>query len=104
MILVRTEIFDQWLSSLRDGRARARIGTRLERLYRGNPGQSRSVGGGVFELKIDYGPGYRVYYVQRGVVLIVLLCGGDKTTQSSDIQRAKAIASAPLDFEEQLED
>jgi putative addiction module killer protein len=64
----------------------------LDRLEDGNPGNSRSVGEGVVELKIDVGPGYRVYYIQRGEVLIVLLCGGDKSTQAKDIQRARLIA------------
>jgi putative addiction module killer protein len=66
---------------------------RIQRFEDGNPGQTRSVGLGVFEMKIDFGPGYRVYYIQRDHVLIVLLCGGDKSTQEKDIQRAKALAA-----------
>jgi putative addiction module killer protein len=93
MQLRRTKEFNEWLLDLRDKQGRYRILARLDRLEEGNPGNSRSVGEGVFELKIDSGPGYRVYYVQRGAVLIVVLCGGDKSTQSKDIQRAKAIAS-----------
>jgi putative addiction module killer protein len=89
----RTVIFRDWLKSLRDGIAQARIAKQIDRLALGNPGHSRTVGEGVVELKIDYGPGYRVYYVTRGSVLIVLLCGGDKSTQAIDIRRAKRIAA-----------
>jgi len=71
----------------------------LDRLADGNPGNARSVGAGIVELKIDYGPGYRVYYVQRGELLILLLCGGDKSTQAKDIQRARVLASQPIDME-----
>jgi putative addiction module killer protein len=66
---------------------------RIDRLEEGNPGKSRSVGAGVVEMKIDFGPGYRVYYVQRGEMVVILLCGGDKGTQDDDIQRAKELAS-----------
>jgi putative addiction module killer protein len=93
MQLHRTNEFMEWLQALGDRQGRAKIIVRLDRLEQGNPGNSRSVGEGIFELKIDFGPGYRVYYVQRGEVLIVILCGGDKSTQSKDIQRAKTIAS-----------
>ncbi|MBO9329546.1 type II toxin-antitoxin system RelE/ParE family toxin [Achromobacter xylosoxidans] len=93
-----TAIFDDWLRKLRDVRARARIQARIDRLELGNPGDSKPVGGGVCELRIDHGPGYRVYYTQRGTVLVVLLCGGSKATQPADIARAKAIA-AVLDME-----
>jgi len=88
----RTEIFRDWLKSLRDGVAQARIAKQIDRLALGNPGHSRSVGEGIVELKIDYGPGYRVYYVNGGGVLTVILCGGDKSTQAKDIRRAKQIA------------
>ena len=84
---------------LKDRQGRARILTRIDRLEEGNPGNSRSVGGGVAELKIDFGPGYRVYYIQRGELVIVLLCGGDKSTQVEDVKRAKALA-ARLEDEE----
>jgi putative addiction module killer protein len=94
MEIRRTQQFDDWLNSLRDVRARSGISRRLKRLAQGNPGTFRSVGEGVLELKIDYGPGYRVYYVQRGNVYLVLLCGGDKGTQSRDIARAKDLATA----------
>jgi putative addiction module killer protein len=98
--ILRTEQFDKWLKCLRDGRARARIGIRLERLAEGNPGQSRSVAGGIVELKIDFGPGYRVYYVQRGDIAIVLLCGGDKSTQAQDIRQAKTLLALLPEFED----
>lgn len=88
----QTSEFAAWLSGLCDGQAKARILTRLRRLAAGNAGDAKSVGGGVHELRIDYGPGYRVYFVQRGSVVIVLLCGGDKRTQSRDIARARELA------------
>lgn len=87
-----TEEFSAWLDGLRDDRAKARIARRIDRLALGNPGDVKPVGEGVSELRIDYGPGYRVYFVQRGSVLIVLLCGGDKRTQDSDIRKAKELA------------
>ena len=92
MIEVRqTERFRKWLTGLRDERARARILKRLERAAGGNLGDAAPVGEGVSEMRIFYGPGYRVYFVQRGEELIVLLCGGDKSTQSADIEEAKAM-------------
>jgi putative addiction module killer protein len=87
-----TEIFASWLRALRDSQARARIAARVQRLAFGNPGDVRPVGEGVSELRIHYGPGYRVYYIQRAAVLIVLLCGGDKSTQDRDIEAAKRLA------------
>ena len=95
----RTEEFATWLSGLRDKQARAKILARIDRLEDGNPGKTRSVGAGVVEMKIDFGPGYRVYYIQRGRLLIVLLCGGDKGSQGSDIKRAKALASQWAEWE-----
>jgi putative addiction module killer protein len=89
----RTEEFAAWLGGLRDKQGRAKIFERIYRLEEGNPGKTRSVGSGVVEMKIDFGPGYRVYYIQRGQLLILLLCGGDKGTQSNDIERAKALAA-----------
>ena len=80
----------QWLSDLRDSAARARIVSRLDRLKAGILGDWKSVGEGVCELRIDYGPGYRVYYAQDGEALIILLCGGDKRSQAKDIERAHA--------------
>ena len=88
-----------WLSGLRDKQGRAKILARIDRLEDGNPGKTRSVGVGVVEMKIDFGPGYRVYYIQRGQLLILLLCGGDKGTQENDIKRAKAIASQWVETE-----
>lgn len=94
MIEVRqTDIFAAWLASLRDERAQARINVRIRRLSLGNPGDVKPVGGGVSELRIDYGPGYRVYFCQRGQVLVVLLCGGDKASQARDIKTAQSMAT-----------
>lgn len=88
----RTIEFSEWLGALRDGRAKRAIAARIDRLARGNPGDVRPVGHGVSELRIRYGPGYRVYFVKRGQVLIVLLCGGDKSSQDADIARAQELA------------
>jgi putative addiction module killer protein len=90
--LRRTSVFASWLRDLRDRSAKARIEIRLDRLALGNPGDVRPVGEGVSELRISYGPGYRVYFVQRGELVVILLCGGDKSSQSRDIDRAKALA------------
>jgi putative addiction module killer protein len=88
----QTEIFARWLEKLRDGRARARINARIRRLSVGIPGDVKSVGGGVLEMRIDYGPGYRVYFVRRGEALVILVAGGDKQTQSHDIAMAIKLA------------
>jgi putative addiction module killer protein len=94
MIKVRqTETFRSWLNDLRDRRAAARIAARIDRLKLGNPGDVKSVGGGVSELRIDYGPGYRLYFRRVGQEIVVLLCGGDKSTQDRDIERAKVLAT-----------
>jgi putative addiction module killer protein len=85
--------FKTWFEELRDLRGRARIQARIDRLSLGNPGDVRPVGSGISELRIDYGPGYRVYFVQRGEDLIVLLTGGKKDTQARDISLAIALAS-----------
>lgn len=90
--IIKTAVFDRWLRKLNDRRATARILVRIDRLAAGNPGDVRPVGEGVSELRIDYGPGYRVYYVQQGEVVIVLLVGGDKSTQDNDIVQAKRLA------------
>lgn len=87
-----TDIFSRWLERLKDREARERIAKRIDRLTFGNPGDVRPVGQGVSELRIDYGPGYRVYFVGRGPLVIVLLCGGDKRTQEKDVAAAKALA------------
>lgn len=91
--MIKTHVFDAWLRKLHDRQAVARIQARLDRLALGNFGIVSPVGAGVSELKIDYGPGYRVYFMQRGPVLIVLLCGGDKSTQKKDIKQAKGLAT-----------
>jgi putative addiction module killer protein len=88
----KTEVDAKWLDGLRDVHARARILVRVERLPAGNPGNVRSVGEGVSELRIDYGPGYRVYYKKQGREVVVLLAGGDKHTQTSDIKTALRLA------------
>ena len=93
MIEIReTEVYANWFSQLRDRQARARIDVRIRRLSLGNPGDAKPVGEGVSELRIDYGPGYRVYFIQRGAMMIVLLAGGDKSTQNRDIQTALELA------------
>jgi putative addiction module killer protein len=88
----QTHAYEKWFESLRDRQAKARIDIRVRRLSLGNPGDAKPVGDGVSELRIDYGPGYRVYFVQRADVLIVLLAGGDKRTQDQDIRLAKQLA------------
>ena len=93
MIEIRqTEDYARWFRRLRDRQARARIDNRIRRLSLGNPGDVRPVGEGVSEIRIDYGPGYRVYFVRRGEDLIVLLAGGDKDRQERDIRRALVLA------------
>ena len=93
MIEIRkTELFAQWLDRLRDLQARARVQARIERLAQGNAGDVQPVGGGVSELRINYGPGYRVYFKQRGREVFVLLAGGDKRTQAKDIRTALRLA------------
>jgi putative addiction module killer protein len=93
MVEIReTLTFSKWLESLRDRVARARIQARIIRLGLGNPGDVKPVGDGISEMRIDYGPGYRVYFIQKGAELIILLAGGDKSTQSKDIKRAIELA------------
>lgn len=93
MIEIRqTEEYSSWFERLRDRQARARILARIRRLSLGNPGDAEPVGEGVSELKIDYGPGYRVYYKHRGMTLVVLLAGGDKKSQKRDIKKAQELA------------
>jgi len=95
--VVKTNHFDKWFRQLKDIRAAARIQMWLDRLAAGNSGDVKPVGGGISELRIDYGPGYRVYYQQRGDVLIVLLHGGDKSSQAKDIKRARELAEEWVD-------
>ncbi len=93
MIEVRqTATFTAWFAGLRDRRVRDRIMTRIDRLSLGNAGDVKPVGQGVSEMRIDYGPGYRLYFVQRGKTVVILLCGGDKRTQARDIARAIELA------------
>lgn len=88
----QTDLYTRWFTSLRDRQARVRILIRIRRLSLGNLGDVKPVGEGVSELRIDYGPGYRVYFVQRGDTLIILLAGGDKKSQSRDIKKALELA------------
>ncbi len=88
----KTEEYAQWIDALKDAAGRARILVRVERLIAGNPGQHRNLTGGVSELKIDVGPGYRVYYSQRGSRLLLILAGGDKSSQSKDVELAIKLA------------
>ena len=90
--VLRTEVYERWFRRLRDRRAKARINARIRRLSLGNPGDVRTVGESVSELRIDHGPGYRVYFVQKDQSLVVLLAGGDKSTQNRDIARAHDLA------------
>jgi putative addiction module killer protein len=93
MISVRTtEVFDEWFRTLRDRGVRARIQARIDRLELGNFGQHRELKGGVGELKLDFGPGYRIYYSRFDRVLVILLCGGNKSTQAADIALAAKLA------------
>ncbi|MBK1663005.1 hypothetical protein CKO38_04875 [Rhodospirillum rubrum] len=88
----RTDIFDSWLSGLRDHQAKARILARIRSAEQGNFGDSKAIGGSISELRIDTGPGYRIYFTRQGEIVYLLLCGGDKSTQPQDITRAKDMA------------
>lgn len=93
MIEVRqTNEFQNWLRRLVDQNAYARIVARIRRMEHGNPGDTKGIGAGVMEMRIDYGPGYRVYFTQRGKTIVILLCAGDKRTQKQDIKRALELA------------
>ena len=98
--LRQTEVFSEWLEALRDRQAKGRILARLKRLSLGNPGDVQPVGEGISELRIHCGPGYRVYYKQDGLALVLLLCGGNKDLQSRDIELAKALAMQLREFPE----
>ena len=89
----QSETYQKWFKKLRDPQAQARIDARIRRLSLGHVGDAKGIGRGISELRIDYGPGYRVYFMQRGLRVVVLLCGGDKRTQDSDIARAIQIAA-----------
>jgi putative addiction module killer protein len=97
MIEVRqTEVFSRWLHRLKDDKAAVRIVARIRRAELGNLGDCSSVGGGVMEMRVDHGPGYRVYFVRQGDTIVILLCGGDKTTQQGDIKRAQKLMMEQL--------
>ena len=87
----RTEEFSRWLHRLKDANAVARIVARIRRMELGNPGDNRSLGGGLMEMRIDYGPGYRVYFTRRGDTIVILLCAGDKRTQRKDMEWARVL-------------
>ncbi|PIX61013.1 MAG: addiction module protein [Lysobacterales bacterium CG_4_10_14_3_um_filter_64_11] len=91
--ILTTATFDRWRATLRDRQARMRITARLKRVEHGNVGHAKSVGGGVSELRVDYGPGYRLYFTRRGFAVIVLLGGGNKSTEAQGIKAAQAIAA-----------
>jgi putative addiction module killer protein len=91
--ICETLVFSAWIDGLRDEFAKAKIHERIDRLAAGNAGDVKPIGEGVSELRISYGPGYRIYFVERRGILIILLCGGDKSTQDRDIKKAKALAS-----------
>lgn len=93
MEVIQTDAYAGWFAALRDLHARARIDARIRRLSLGNFGDAKALGGGVSELRVDYGPGYRIYFSRRGTALILLLCGGDKSGQKADIARAREIAA-----------
>lgn len=93
MTILLSDLFRTWLAGLRDARAKAHIAARIRAAGLGNFGDTKSVGAGVFEMRIPYGPGYRIYYVRRGEVTYLLLCGGDKSSQKRDIQRAQTMAA-----------
>ena len=88
----KTDVYAEWIDNLRDLQGRARILVRVERLASGNPGDIKAIGGGVSELRVHFGPGYRVYFTQRGHDIVILLAGGDKSSQSTDIQTALQLA------------
>jgi len=90
--IIKSETFERWFNALRDRHAQTRIDMRIRRMSAGNPGQVREVGRGVSEMKVDVGPGYRVYYVRRGAAVVILLCGGDKGSQQRDIALAHVLA------------
>ncbi len=95
MIEIRqTETYARWFGKLRDRQAKAKINVRIRRLSLGNPGDAKSIGGGVSELRVQYGPGYRVYFCERGSELVILLAGGDKGSQRRDIRLARELAQA----------
>jgi putative addiction module killer protein len=101
--VLRTHDFASWIDDLKDHRGKQRILRRLDRLAQGHPGDVKPVGGGVSELRLAFGPGYRVYYLQDGRTVILLLCGGDKSTQRSDIEKAYRLAEEWKTYKDQEE-
>jgi putative addiction module killer protein len=99
----KTSVFRKWMNNLKDAIAKAHIGRRIERLANGNPGDAKPIGESVFELRIDHGPGYRVYYKYTGKELIIILCGGDKSSQHRDIEEAKRIAREEEEYDDENE-
>lgn len=89
--ILRSQLFDKWLSGLRDVGARVRIVNRIENVRCGTFGDTKSLGGGLWELRVDYGPGYRIYYTRQGEAVVFLLAGGNKSSQSRDISRARML-------------
>lgn len=93
LVFIQSQTFSRWLDRLRDRRAKALIQARLDRWSCGNPGHMKTLGDGLSEMKINHGPGYRVYWTQRGSTIVLLLCGGDKSSQAQDIAKARRIAA-----------
>jgi len=87
--IIETEVYSKWFASLNDNKIKARIGARINRVRLGNLGDTKSVGDKVFELKCQFGAGYRIYFTKQGKTIIILLCGGDKSTQEKDVKKAK---------------
>ncbi len=90
--IIESATFKRWIRGLRDRRAVARINARLRSVSMGNFGDARGIGGGLSEMRVNYGPGYRLYFLRRGATVVVLLCGGDKSSQQNDIERARILA------------
>ena len=96
----KTDVFKKWMKKLKDSIGKAHVNRRIDRLERGNPGDVEPIGEGCSEMKIDYGPGYRVFYKDTGREIIIILCGGDKSTQQDDIKKAKRIAQEQEEYYE----
>ena len=99
-VIRKTDVFKKWLKKLKDHIAKAHINRRIDRLERGNPGDVEPIGEGCSEMKIHYGPGYRVYFKDTGKEIIIILCAGDKSTQQDDINRAKQLAREEEEYNE----
>jgi len=96
----KTDVFKKWMEKLKDNIGKAHINRRIDRLEKGNPGDVEPIGEGCFEIRIDYGPGYRVYFKNTGSQIIIILCGGDKSTQKRDIEKAKRLAREEEEYDE----